>query len=91
MIGGGRHFKNAFHRICDLDLAEFRFKVAPRKGFGRDMYVMWPGIILFGEDAREFVFSAPISPFLFNPTVPMNKIRVGMSDSPNIRSGNVSS
>ena len=48
-------------------------------------------IILFGEDAREFVFSAPISPFLFNPTVPMNKIRVGMSDSPNIRSGNVSS
>ena len=24
----------------------------------------------------------------FNPTVPMNKIRVGMSDSPNIRAGN---
>ena len=23
---GGRHFKNAFHRICDLDLAEFRFR-----------------------------------------------------------------
>lgn len=48
-------------------------------------------IILFGEDTREYVFCTNITPepFLFGPTVPMNKIRVGMSDSPNIRSGNV--